>query len=249
MVDVNRITTFIRDYVAQSRMDGIVIGMSGGIDSIVAASLSIKAIGPDKVTAVLMPSAHTEKQAMRDVVYFCEDHNVEYMQFNIQPILDVFMSQFKDNIDNWFEPSPLAVANLAPRTRMMLLYSVANTKNRLVCGTSNRTEYLLGYFTKWGDGAADIEPLIHLLKREVYNAARELEVPQSFIDRVPTAGLWPNQTDEGEIGMSYAEMDANIEALDVKGWTFPINESEKKVIYMHERTEHKRNPIPDPGDG
>jgi NAD+ synthase len=125
------------------------------------------------------------------------------------------------------------------RIRMAVVYYQANLDHRLVCGTSNRSEYMLGYCTKFGDNAADIQPIIHLYKDEVYEAARELEIPDPILKKAPSAGLWEGQSDEREIGLSYAEIDASLRALELHQWkaTTPI---EEQVLSLVKKSEHKR---------
>jgi NAD+ synthase len=126
---------------------------------------------------------------------------------------------------------------------MTVLYYHANRENRLVCGTSNRTEYLLGYFTKWGDGAGDVEPLLHLYKREVYQLARELDLPRRILEKAPSAGLWPGQRDEAEIGLSYVEIDDALVSLAEHGWRAetPVEET---VLARVRASGHKRREPP-----
>jgi NAD+ synthase len=138
-----------------------------------------------------------------------------------------------------FEETPYLLGNLMARTRMTVLYYYANRDRRLVCGTSNRTEYLLGYFTKWGDGAGDVEPLLNLFKRDVYRLARELDLPERILAKPPSAGLWPGQQDELELGLSYAALDDALEALAAHGWQAetPV---EEQVLARVKASGHKR---------
>ena len=142
-----------------------------------------------------------------------------------------------------FIETPYLIGNLMARSRMAILYYYANRDSRLVCGTSNRTEFLLGYTTKYGDNAADFQPILHMLKTEVVEVAKELGIPETIINKAPSAGLWPGQSDEGEIGMTYAEIDAAIRALETHEWK-PENAREERVLDLVKRSEHKRLPAP-----
>jgi NAD+ synthase len=123
------------------------------------------------------------------------------------------------------------------------LYYHANREGRLVCGTSNRSEYMLGYCTKFGDNAADIQPLLHLYKSDVYVMAKELGIPEQIQKKVPSAGLWEGQSDEGEIGLSYDQIDTSLRALDDQGWR-PKNANEEKVLALVIKSGHKRISAP-----
>jgi NAD+ synthase len=125
------------------------------------------------------------------------------------------------------------------RIRMTVLYYHANRDNRLVCGTSNRSEYMLGYCTKFGDSAADIQPILHLFKTDVYVMAKALCIPEPILRKTPSAGLWEGQSDEQEIGLSYDQIDAALQALEVQNWE-PKNPVEEKVISMVKKSGHKR---------
>jgi NAD+ synthase len=162
---------------------------------------------------------------------------MEQRTISIEPLLEAFREM------PGFTSSPYLVGNLMARVRMAVLYFHANRDYRLVCGTSNRSEYLLGYCTKFGDNAADIQPLLHLYKTEVYGIARELGIQEPIIKKMPSAGLWAGQSDEGEIGLSYDEIDASLKYLEVNGW-MASNPSEEKVLALVKKNAHKRQPAP-----
>ena len=136
--------------------------------------------------------------------------------------------------------SNLAKANLKPRLRMLVLYYFANKLNYLVCGTGNKSEIMAGYFTKHGDGATDILPIGDLLKKEVRKLAKELGIPEHIITKPPTAGLWPGQTDEGEMGITYPELDDILERLENKRKQVLPKKKVDKVKEMIKSSEHKR---------
>jgi NAD+ synthase len=135
------------------------------------------------------------------------------------------------------------MGNLMARTRMVVLYYHANREDRLVCGTSNRTEYLLGYTTKYGDNAADLQPILHLFKTEVRDLARDLSIPETIIRKTPSAGLWAGQSDEGELGFPYPVIDSALRSLEKNGWKSE-NDVEEKILSVVKKNSHKRLPAP-----
>ena len=183
----------------RQQAEAVVLGLSGGLDSAVVAALCAKALGPKNVLALLMP----EKRDVhyRDALLIAEQLGIEHKTVNISPIVREF--------DRVCVPSDKkARANIRPRVRMALLYYYSNMLNRRVAGTGNRSEIGIGYFTKWGDGAADFFPIAHIYKTDLPKLARELGIPEKIIEKKPTAGLWRGQTDEGELGLSYEIIDA-----------------------------------------
>ena len=187
--------------MSESHTDGIVIGLSGGIDSTLAAYLACEAIGKDKVFGITMPSSTTPTEDNVHGIEIAERLGIEYTQVAIDGILNEFLSMTQ------LEENNLAIGNLKARIRMSIIYYHANAKNYLVCGTGNRSEILIGYFTKHGDGACDMEPIGDLYKTDVYKLSEYLNIPHEILDKPPRAGLWTNQTDEDEIGMSYDLLD------------------------------------------
>jgi len=183
----------------QRHAKAVVIGLSGGIDSAVVAALCTKALGKKNVLALIMPEKRD--QHYKDALAYAKQLGIEYKVIDIAPIVKQF--------DKVCKPAnKKARANIRARVRMTLLYYYSNLLDRRVAGTSNRSELEIGYFTKWGDGAADFLPIAHLYKSQVNGLARELGVPEKIIRKKPTAGLWRGQSDEGELGISYAELDA-----------------------------------------
>lgn len=205
-----RITTFIRNYVQKSGAKGVVVGLSGGIDSTVTAYLAVKALGRENVLGVLMPERNlTPPEDVLDATDIAGTLNIEFSTVDISDILNTFFISIPEVV----ESDKMASGNLKARIRMCTLYYYANIMNRIVVGTGNRTELLLGYFTKYGDGGVDIEPLGNIYKTQVKQLAGHLGVPEHIINKAPTAGLWPGQTDEEELGMTYEEMDNVFSAL------------------------------------
>lgn len=238
-VVIERIVSFIREKVKEASATGVVIGISGGIDSATTAYLAVNALGKEKVLGLIMP--YYENGDVEDAKLVCKNLGIEYKLINIKPIVDEFENAVS-------ELDVKSKGNIMARTRMILLYAHANSMNRLVLGTSNRSELLTGYFTKWGDGASDYAPLINLYKTEVWELAKRLGVPEKIIQKKPTAGLWEGQTDEDELGISYKLLDEILWRLvDLK---MPKEDTAEelgipleKVEYVEslvKRSEHKR---------
>jgi NAD+ synthase len=230
---MGQIEQLIRYAFWSSGSSGIVLGMSGGIDSSVAATFCCKAIGGDRVLGLILPSIVTREDDITDAQELCKALGMEYRTFGVDPLLAGYTAI------PGYEESPYLRGNLMARIRMTVLYYFANRDHRIVCGTSNRTEYLIGYCTKFGDNAADIQPIIHLYKTDVYRVAEDLMIPDSIRNKVPSAGLWEGQSDEQEIGLSYPIIDEALRALEINGWK-SRNSVEEKVLQMVRKSEHKR---------
>lgn len=235
----DRIITWLRKQVKNAGCKGLVIGLSGGIDSSVVGVLSKKAF-PNNVRGVILPcmsSPQDEEHALLIAKKF--DIPVETIDLE-----EVFKAKIKALTGNEYDEKRnkrLEFANIKPRLRMITLYYFANKHNYLVVGTDNKTEALTGYFTKYGDGGVDILPITNLYKRDVRHLAKHLGVPDIIITKKPSAGLWKGQTDEDEMGISYDELD---EILDCMEKGKDLNSFDKgkiaKVKNMIKNTEHKR---------
>ena len=222
VADIKKLKDFISKRVKGASADGVVIGLSGGLDSTVVATLCVKALGKENVLGLVMPSSTTNPQDTKDGERLARTLGIEYKIIPINPVVSAFTHTLR------IEKQPLG--NLMARTRMCFLYYHANQRNMLVVGTGNKTEIAIGYFTKWGDAACDLLPIGDLYKTEVRALAKKLKVPEELIEKPPTAGLWYGQTDEGEIGMSYAKLDKELQS---KG-------KNKRVRELVSASEHKR---------
>ncbi|WP_281975928.1 NAD(+) synthase [Halobacillus litoralis] len=240
--NVNKIVSWLQKQVEQANVDGLLVGVSGGIDSAVVANL-IKRACPESSLGVVMPckSQSDDQKHATSVLKACglpsitvdltETHEVMFS--NIQQQLKS-TNQLDEN------QLKLADANLRARLRMSTLYTVATNHKYLVVGTDNAAEWYTGYFTKYGDGGVDLVPLVNLTKGEVREMAEYLGVPGEVIHKQPSAGLWEGQTDENEMGTSYANIDRHLEGKE-------IPEKDREIIEaMHTRSAHKRQLPPAP---
>ena len=230
---MGQVEQMIRYAYWTSGCKGIVVGLSGGVDSAVAATFCCRAIGGEKVLGLSLPASVSNQADIKDAAVLCKQIGMIHRVVSIEPMLEGFRTipEFKE--------SRYLLGNLMARIRMAVLYYHANRDQKIVCGTSNRSEYMLGYCTKFGDNAADLQPLLHLYKTEVYDYAHELGIPESIIKKAPSAGLWEGQSDEEEIGLSYAEIDHSLRTLDLQGW-IAATPTEKKVLGLVKKSEHKR---------
>ncbi len=194
-------TQFIKDYISKAGAKGVVIGISGGLDSAVTAYLACRALKPENVFGLILPYKTTAPQSLKDAALIVGELGIKHEQVDITLQIDAYYQKWGQNADH------LRIGNKAARERMTILYDWAQKMDYLVLGTSNKTEWVLGYFTMWGDMAAALEPLGDLYKTQVREMAENLGVPEQIIKKAPTADLWPGQTDEEEIGISYAEID------------------------------------------
>ena len=230
-----QISVWMQNQVKEAGAKGLVFGMSGGIDSSVVAVLSKMACG-DKVLGMIMP-CHSNPASAEDARLVARNFGIKTHFADLTATFDVLVPRIP-HIEG-FE-----LTNVRPRLRMTALYCAAQALGYLVAGTSNKTEIDIGYYTKWGDGGSDLLPLGNFYKRQVYELAHELGMPQEIIDKAPTADLWEGQTDENEIGMTYDELDSILAALDsgeISGFDPDLVDRVRKLIAD---SDHKRFPIP-----
>ncbi len=199
---------FIRGAVEDAGLAGAVVGISGGVDSATAAGLAAAALGPENVTGLWLPYRDGGDRA--DAYAVMEHFGISSREVSIAPMVDAYLAQAGD-VDE------VRRGNVCARVRMLVLFDQSKAGDALVMGTGNKTELLLGYFTLFGDGACSLAPLADLYKGQVYLLAEALGVPANIIAKTPSAGLWPGQTDEGELGISYAEVDRYLYYLVEKG--------------------------------
>ncbi|NTW57220.1 MAG: NAD+ synthase [Chlorobiaceae bacterium] len=192
--------SFLRNETRKFGFSSIVLGLSGGIDSAVVCELAARALGREHVLALMMPYATSSPESLADAVIMVERLGIEAEEVKITPAVDAFLSSIP-------EDQLLRRGNVMARTRMVYLYDISARDGRLVAGTSNKTELLLGYGTIFGDMASAINPIGDLYKTQVRGLARHLGIPVHIIDKVPSADLWQGQSDEADLGFSYAEVD------------------------------------------
>lgn len=231
----DRISRWIREQVEGAGAAGILVGLSGGIDSAVVAVLAKRAMG-DHVLALLLP-CHSIREDERDAVLLADTFVIRWERVDISLVYDTFLQQLPDG-------GEMCRANLKPRLRMAALYYFANKLNYLVAGTGNKSERLVGYFTKFGDGGVDLLPLGDLTKSRVRKLAQELEIPSQIIERTPSAGLWAGQTDEEEMNIRYEDLDRIIMAVE-KGEETDLPKAQLSYVKgMIARSRHKRSSPP-----
>ncbi len=227
------IESWLRNKLEISSSKGCVLGLSGGIDSAVVAVI-LKRVCQDNMLAVMMP-CHSIPQDMSDAKLLIETFNITSAEVDLSSTYDALTMETEK------AGTPLsskAMANVKPRLRMTTLYMLAQSCNYLVCGTSNLVETKLGYFTKYGDSGADLLPIGDLLKGEVRDMARYLDIPEHIINKSPSAGLWEGQTDEKEMGMTYEVIDRYFSGQNV------LPEISEKILNMIGSSEHKRKMPP-----
>ena len=235
-----KISAWIKEKVEQAQREGVVLGMSGGIDCSVVARLC--QIGGVDVHLVLMPCDDDMKntQSSNHAMILIEKFNFSYHIFDIKPAVDALTIPVDSPYcESGSANREMSCANIRPRVRMTYLYQLAQINRRFVIGTGNLSERTVGYFTKWGDGASDLNPLGMLTKKEVYTLARYLEVPDCIIDKKPSAGLWEGQTDEDELGMTYGQIDEYI----ING-TSENQKTDRKIEERIAMSAHKHAQIP-----
>ena len=242
---VETVAQFLRAHALGGGADGVVVGLSGGIDSALVARLARDALGASHVLGVLLPDASFPDTLREETEAYARDLGIESRTIPIEPIEAAYRKLLPELADR------VSLGNVKARIRMIVLYAIARERRRLVAGTGNKSEILLGYFTKYGDGGVDLLPLGDLYKTDIRAIAKELDLPLAIRERPPTAGLWEGQTDEGELGISYAEVDQILYGLEqlrseeeiasVTG--FPV-ERVREVSERVVRFRHKRRPPP-----
>ena len=226
-----RICRWIRKRVKETGAAGILVGLSGGIDSAVAAVLAQKSVG-DNVLTLLLP-CHSLPRDERDALLVADRFQLRRERVDLAPVYDLFLKRLPP-------AGRMCQANLKPRLRMAVLYYYANRLNYLVMGTGNKSERMMGYFTKYGDGGVDLNPLGDLTKTRVCRLARELGIPDRIINRPPSAGLWEGQTDEQDMNIRYQDLDRVIDGLERGKEPGVCGDKVGYVKRMMARSRHKR---------
>jgi len=198
-----KLEIWIYNKVRKAGARGCVVGISGGVDSAVVAALCKRAF-PETTLGIYMP-CYSSVQDQQDAQLIASSLNIKFKEIHLEKAFDQ-MKELLSEKDNDTAPN-LALSNIKPRLRMITLYYHAQANHYLVVGTGNKSELEIGYFTKYGDGGCDILPLGNLLKSNVWELAKELKIPEVIINKAPSAGLWPGQTDEGEMGFTYKDLD------------------------------------------
>ncbi len=239
---IEHVVNWLREQVKESGTKGLIVGISGGIDSAVVANLIYRAF-PENSLGVIMPINSNPKD-VEDGIAVAKQAGIKYLQVDLSDEKCLMAEkvveqlQISDLYDG--ERQRIMDANLRARLRMSTLYAIANNLNYLVVGTDNAAEVYTGYFTKYGDGGVDVLPIAPLKKCEVFEWARMLGVPQAILDRKPSAGLWEGQTDEKEMGTTYEYIDAFLEGKEIPSVDREIIER------LHRISAHKRTMPPSP---
>lgn len=235
--EIKEIISWIKTYIADTRAKGVVIGMSGGKDSLVAAKLCSEAIGSDKVLGIIMPNG--EMADITDAIDTCKLLGIDYQIIDISTAYKNIIEETQFTLQGRNgNLSSITTINTPPRLRMTILYAVAGSLSYLVVNTSNLSEIMVGYSTKWGDSAGDIAPLANYTKSEVCEIGLKLGLPVNLVNKTPSDGL-SGHSDEDKLGFTYNELDKLIRKGE-KGKNYD------KILSAHTSTSHKRNKIPRP---
>jgi len=248
----SEVVSFVKDSVTKASARGVVVGLSGGIDSTLTATLAVQALGSDRVLGLGLPAREPD-DSVQEARTMAEGLGIEFRECDLRPLVDLF----EDHVAPEVAPTGgrTAVGNVVARLRMAALYYAANARSLLVCGTANRSELLLGYFTKFGDGAADLFPLGDLYKTEVRALASHIGVPRRIVAKEPTADMWIGQTDADEIGARYETVDPVLRLLVDRSERVETAVAEldidptvaERVAEMYVDSLHKRAVPPTPG--
>ena len=233
---IDNIVANLKSFFQKVNKRKAVVGLSGGVDSALTAKIAVMVLGEENVSALILPNEGVNKpQNVQDAIDWAKELGINYHVIAINPYIDAYEKL------PW-KSSSLARMNIQARVRMTLLYHYANTHNAIVLGTGNKTELMLGYFTKHGDGATDVLPIGSLYKTEVWRISEELELPEVIVHKTASAELMRNQTDEEEIGMSYVEIDEILKRFEAG--EKPSSDDEKKLYERMMANQHKNEAPP-----
>ena len=242
--EIEKITEFIKQQLNKAGFTKLIVGLSGGIDSSVTAALCIKAIGKENVFGVMLPYRKSHPDSLEHAKQLAERLEIKYEVVDISQMVDVYFKKYAADADI------LRKGNRIARERMCVLYDLSAKYKALVAGTGNKSELMVGYCTQYGDSACAFEPIGHLYKTEVLKLAKILNLPDSVINKKPTADLWEDQTDEDEMGITYKELDEILyQMLDqemeyedlIASFSKDIIDKVKRMIQV---SEFKRNTPP-----
>lgn len=244
--------TFIRDRVTKAGADGVVVAMSGGIDSTLTTALAVEAVGSDNVLGLNLPFKKTDSEQTKDAETLAEGYGIDFRKVSIREVLDMFEDLVASRVHS--NTGRRTTGNVVARLRMAAIYYAANADNRIVVGTSNRSELLLGYFTKHGDGAADIYPIGDLYKTEVWALADYVGVPRRILYKEPSADLWTGQSDVDELGAPYEVIDPVLRSLVERNHSIEVTSERlgveratvEDIAVRYFDTMHKREAKPTP---
>lgn len=232
---INEIVNFLKDYLTKSHAKGFTLGLSGGIDSALTLALLMKATKKENIHVLILP-IESNKIDEEYAIELCKKFKIKYEVINLTSSYKKIVKE----IEAIHPLNPLSRSNIKVRLRMITLYAIAQKENALVVGTDNLDERYVGYFTKFGDGACDILPIAKLTKHEVYEASKMFGVTSNIITRAPSAGLFTNQKDEDDLGVTYDVLDKFLlkKKVDKKDL--------ERIKHLHKISEHKRKAIPEP---
>jgi len=239
-----KIERFLHEQITSTHANGLIFGLSGGIDSAVIAYICQRVMKKNSLALIMPDTKISPRNETEDALLMIDKIGLEYKLIDISPIVNEY--------SKYLEPNDFAMGNLRARIRMNLLYYYANSKNYLVLGSGDKSEYLIGYFTKYGDGGADIFPIVSLYKLQIRKLAEFLGVPQNVITKKSSPHLWKEHLAETEIGLTYEEIDPALYCIFDKKFTLEQTEKEtgvsmdniRKINTMFEKSKHKREPNP-----
>lgn len=217
--EVKKIINFLKLTFEKQKIKNVVIGVSGGIDSALSTTLLVKAIDPKNIFPLFLPFEGQDMTDAREICQFNHLPETNIEEENIWPVVDSLVGNLEIA-----KTDKIRIGNIMARVRMIVIYDTAKKRQALVCGTENKSEKYLGYFTRFGDEASDLEPIIHLYKTQVWQLAKFLNLPEKFIKKTPSGGLWPNQSDEEELGFTYELAD---KVMNLK---FDQQKSDQEII-------------------
>lgn len=235
--EIDSMVTFLQRTMQKAGKSKIVVAVSGGIDSALSLTLAVKAVGAAQVYPILLPYKDQSIEDSKTIVDWNSIPEANISIINIEKMVDAVVQQLQATNDQ------IRVGNIMARTRMIAVYDLAKKLDALVCGTENKSEKYLGYFTRFGDEASDIEPLQHLYKTQVRQLVEFLKLPSVFLEKAPSAGLWQGQTDEEELGFSYQEADKALSEIidgEVVGSTFEV----KVAVQLRVKNQRFKHEVP-----